>query len=87
MKKRTTVYEDRDRKQREYVEKHTAVCPHCGAKVLDHMTKCPSCGGELTPSGYQPLSEKKIKKIKLITFLIGMAIAVVVVYFLVFYRK
>ena len=51
------------------------------------MTKCPSCGGELTPSGYQPLSEKKIKKIKLITFLIGMAIAVVVVYFLVFYRK
>ncbi len=86
MGKKRTVYEDMEEKQRRYNEKHTVLCPHCGEGVLDHLTKCPHCGGELKPRGYQPMSEKKIKTIRLITFLIGMAVAIVVLYFLV-WRK
>lgn len=65
------------------LEKHTVLCPHCGQPVLDHMTQCPHCGGELTPAGYQPMDETKLKKIKTITFIVGMviAVAVLVLYF------
>ncbi len=76
--KKTTVYEDREEKQRQYAEKHTVCCPHCGEKVLDHMTQCPHCKGQLTPAGYTPLTDKQIKKIRLVTFSVGMVIAVAV---------
>ena len=84
-KKQTTVYEDREEKRRKYAEEHFVECPHCGDQVLDRMTKCPHCGGELKPKGYQPLTDKQIKKIKIISYLIGfpIAIAVLLVYFLV----
>lgn len=77
-KKHTTVYEDREEKRRKYYEEHVTLCPHCGAEVLDHMTQCPHCKKELTPKGYRPLSDKQIKKIKLITFSVGMVIAIAV---------
>lgn len=80
------VYEEQEEKRRKYAEEHTVECPHCGEHVLDHMTKCPHCGKPLEPVGYTPLSDKRIKRIKLITFLVGMAIAAVVVYFLVLRR-
>ena len=84
--KKTTVYEDQEEKRRLYAEKHSLPCPHCGESVLDHMTKCPHCGGALEPRGYTPLSDQKIKKIKIITFSVGMVIAIafLLVYFLVF---
>ena len=87
MKKNTTIYEDREEKRRKYAEKHFVKCPHCGEGVLDHMTKCPHCGGELTPRGYKPLTDKQIKKIKIVTFIVGMVIAAVVIYFVSFYGK
>lgn len=85
MKKKTTVYEDREERQRKYAEEHIVECPHCGEGVLDRVTKCPHCGGELKPIGYQPLSDKQLKKIKTITFCVGMVIAVafMLVYYLV----
>ena len=85
MKNRNTVYEDREEKQRKYAEEHFTQCPHCGEGVMDHMTKCPHCGGALEPKGYKPLTDKQIKKIKIVTYIVGMAIAVAVllVYFLV----
>ncbi len=76
--KRTTVYEDREEKRRKYYEEHMMLCPYCGAEVLDHMTECPRCKKELTPKGYKPLTDKQIKKIKLITFSVGMVIAITV---------
>ena len=85
--KKTTVYEDREEKQRKYVEKHTVLCPHCGAEVLDHMTECPQCKEKLTPKGYTPLTDKQIKKIKLITFSVGMVIAIVVLVLWYIYWK
>ena len=53
-------------------------CPHCGAEVLDHMTECPRCKKPLKPKGYTPLTDKQIKKIKIITFSVGMAVAIAV---------
>lgn len=83
--KKTTVYEDREEKKRKYAEEHTVECPYCGEGVLDHMTKCPHCGKALSPKGYQPLSDSKIKKIRIITYSVGMvlAIGVLLLYFLV----
>lgn len=85
MKKKTTVYEDMEEKQekrlakqREYQEKHTVFCPHCKKNVLDHMTKCPHCGEKLTPVGYTPMDEKKIRKIKIIGYIVGFAVLAVV---------
>lgn len=82
-KKQTNVYEDKQtkeekriRKEREYFEKHGVKCPHCGKDVLDHMTKCPSCGGNLQPKGYKPLSDKTILIIKIVGFVVGMAIVI-----------
>ena len=60
-------------------ERHTVLCPHCNQPVLDHMTKCPKCGGELTPKGYQPMDDKTIKKIKTIAFIVGLAVAAVLI--------
>lgn len=85
MKKNTTVYEDQEEKKRQYAEKHIVQCPHCGEGVLDRVTTCPHCGGELKPVGYQPLTDKQMKKIKTITYIVGsvIAVAVLLVYFLV----
>ena len=81
--KRTTVYEDREEKRRRYAEAHFVECPHCGEGVMDHMTKCPHCGGELKPKGYQPLTDKQIKKRKIIAYAIAVpvTIAILVLYF------
>ena len=85
MSKKTTVYEDREERRRKYEQEHMVQCPHCGKPVLDHMTKCSHCGGKLEPRGYTPLTDKQIKKIKRITFSVGMviAVAVLLLYFLV----
>ncbi len=88
MKKGNTVYEDkaekekkRLQKEQEYIAKHTVACPHCGKDVLDHMTKCPSCGKEIKPVGYQPMSAKKIGTIRLVAFIVFMAVAVLLIVF------
>lgn len=84
-KKNTTVYEDQEAKRQKYADEHFIECPHCGQDVLDHMRQCPHCGGKLTPKGYQPLTDKQIKKIKIIGYAIGLplAIGLVILYFLV----
>ena len=84
-KKNTTVFEDKEEKKRKYAEEHFTQCPHCGEGVMDHMTKCPHCGGALEPKGYKPLTDKQIKKIKIITYAIGIPIAIgfLLLYFLV----
>lgn len=81
-----TVYEDkadrqaaRKRKREARLQAHIVKCPHCGADALDHMTKCPKCGGALTPSGYTPMSEEKRKKIRIVTYTLGILVAVAVV--------
>ena len=87
MKKGNTVHEDaaekeaaRKKKQQERLNKHIVQCPHCGKDVLDHMTKCHHCGGELTPQGYyQPMSDKRRKTVKIISYSIGFAIAVAII--------
>lgn len=73
--------------KRSNLEKHTVACPHCGFPVLDHMTECPKCHGELKPSGYQPMNEKKIRKIRWITYSIGAVISVVIIILIILYRK
>lgn len=73
-----TVFEDEEERRKKYSEEHFTECPHCGEPVLDTMKKCPHCGGELKPKGYQPLTDKQIFKIKLVTFSVGMVIAVVI---------
>lgn len=78
MKKKTTVYEDAYRKEQEYRKKHTVTCPHCGKEILDHMTECPHCKEKVSPKRYQPLSDEKIKKIRIITYPVVIIIAVVV---------
>ena len=82
MKKGNTVYEDREEKKRRELEKHTRTCPHCGGSVLDHMTECPHCKGKLSFSRYQPLSDEKIKKIRIITYSIGAIVAVGIILYL-----
>ncbi|MBO5045281.1 MAG: hypothetical protein J6C93_00245 [Clostridia bacterium] len=73
----------RKQKQEERMRRHVVTCPHCGKDVLDHMTECPFCKGELTPVGYKPVDERLIKKIRLICFLVGAAVFIgVVVYVL-----
>lgn len=66
-------------KQKERIERHVVVCPHCGKNVLDHMTECPHCKGALQPAGYRPVDPAKYKKIKLICTVVGIAVAVAVV--------
>lgn len=92
--KRNTVYEDRaekeeKRRQRhmEQREKHTVICPHCGKNALDHMTECPHCKGKLTPTGYVPMSEEKMKKVKRIVTVVSVVLTVVIAVMLYFFRK
>ncbi len=76
--KRTTVYEDEYRREQEYRKKHTVTCPHCGKEILDHMTECPHCKGKVDTKRYQPLSDSKIKKIRIVTYTVGIAVALVI---------
>ena len=87
MRKKTTVYEDEERKReariqkrKAQIEKHLVTCPHCGERVLDHLTKCPKCGGVLTPRGYTPMDPKKERLFKTIGWVVGIlgVIAVIV---------
>lgn len=72
--------EDRRIAKREArMEKHTVICPHCGKNALDHMTECPHCKGKLTPRGYQPMEEGRLKKIRTVLFLVGLAVAIGVI--------
>ncbi len=86
MKKGNTVYEDREEKRQAQREKHTLACPHCGKPVLDHMTQCPHCKGELKPAGYQPLSDKKLRKIRIVTYTIGAIVSVVIIALILIYK-
>lgn len=79
MKKGNTVYEDRELKKQRDLERHTVVCPHCGRPVLDHMTECPYCKEELPKTGYRPLSDEKLKKIRIVTYTIGGVVAVALI--------
>lgn len=94
MKKRELSPEERAEKeeelrakQRARLQKHVVICPHCGGEALDHMTKCPCCGGELQPAGYRPLKESTRKKIRIVTYTIGAAVAIAIVVMLVFLKK
>ena len=49
------------------------VCPKCGAAV-GNVSMCPHCGYR----GYMPMSEKKIKRTRLILYPIVLVIAVLV---------
>lgn len=86
MKKGNTVYEDRELKRQRDIERHSLACPHCSKPVLDHMTECPHCKGKLTPVGYQPLSDEKIKKIRIVTYTIGAIVAIAVIVLVIFLR-
>lgn len=81
--KKTTVYEDKQKK----LEEHTRACPKCGYPVLDTMTQCPNCKEKLTPTGYQPLSDEKIKKIRYVTYTIGAIISIVLIVLIIVFRK
>ncbi len=83
MKKKTTIEEDR----RARAEKHVLSCPNCGSPVLDHMTQCPKCKAKLTPKGYQPMSDEKIKKIRYITYTIGAVISIAIIVLIIVFRK
>ncbi len=94
MGKKNTVYEDeaekqekRRQKQQARMERHLVVCPHCGEKVLDHMTKCPKCGGVLVPRGYRPMDEKTAKRLKTIGWAVSIAVAAVIVILIFVYGK
>ncbi len=87
MKKKNTVYEDRDEKRAERLNRHMVACPYCGTPVLDHMTQCPHCKKELKPVGYQPLSDQKLKKIRIVTYSIGAVVTVVIIVLLFVLRK
>ena len=86
MKKKNTVYEDREERRQRDLARHTTICPHCSRPVLDHMTECPHCKGKLEPAGYQPLTDAKIKKIRIITYTIGAIVAIGVIVYLIFFR-
>ena len=73
--KRTRKERSAERRERNMM-RHLTNCPHCGQEVLDHMTKCPQCGGELTPKGYRPPDEKKLKIAKTVCYTIGFAVAI-----------
>lgn len=80
---KNNVYEDRQAKEerrrekrKAKLEKHVVVCPHCGKNVLDHMDKCPYCEGELTPKGYRPMNEKVMRRVKIISSAVLIAVAV-----------
>ena len=86
MKQQKPAPEERARKEearrareRERLQKHIVVCPHCGGDALDHMTQCPYCGGELTPRGYRPMNENTARKLKTVGTVIGFAVAAIVV--------
>ena len=86
MKQQKPAPEERARKEearrareRERLQKHIVVCPHCGGDALDHMTQCPQCGGELQPAGYKPMKDGTRKKIRIITYSIGAAVAAAIV--------
>ncbi len=86
MKKGNTVYEDRENRRRRELEQHTLACPHCGKPVLDHMTQCPHCKGKLEPAGYQPLSDARIKKIRIVTYSIGAVVTVAIILLIIFLK-
>lgn len=67
--------EERKAKQRARMQKHIVICPHCGKEVLDHMTECPFCKGELKPAGYRPPDENKMKKVRRISLIVGIVVA------------
>ncbi len=81
--KKTTIYEDKKAK----IEQRTHACPHCGYPVLDHMTECPRCKKKITPTGYVPMSDEKIKKIRWITYSIGAVISIVIIVLIIVFRK
>lgn len=68
----------REQKRRARAARHIIVCPHCGQDVLDHMTECPHCKGKLVPQGYRPVDAGKYKKIKLISTIVGIAVAIAI---------
>ena len=61
------------------LEKHKVPCPHCGRDVLDHMTECPFCHGALTPGGRAPLDPARLKRLKRVLNIVGFALAIAVV--------
>lgn len=67
-----------EEKRQMRMQRHIRNCPKCGQEVLDSMTKCPACGETLRFS-YEPISDKTMKKIKTITFVVGMVVAVGVI--------
>ena len=83
--KRTRQEKSAERRERK-LTRHLTNCPSCGHEVLDHMTKCPQCGGELTPKGYRPLDEKKLKIAKIVCYSVGFAVAAGLVIWLLFFR-
>lgn len=75
-RERRTVYEDREIKRRQGLERHTVLCPHCSKPVLDHLTECPHCKGKLTPAGYRPPDPKTMKIVKIVTYTAGTLVAI-----------
>ncbi len=84
--KKTTVYEDRAEKRERDRKRHTVACPHCGKPVLDHMEECPYCKGKLEPTVYTPLSDARIRKIRIVTYTVGGLIAAGIIVYLLFFR-
>ena len=53
-------------------ERNTVPCPICGKRLTAGTKKCPKCGY----SGYVPMTETQIAKVRLILFPIVLIIAV-----------
>jgi uncharacterized membrane protein YvbJ len=56
-------------------EKHIVKCPHCGKDMLDHMSECPSCHEKIEHK-YSPMDEVRLKRVKMITNVVGAIIAI-----------
>ena len=71
-----------EKKRSASLQKHIVLCPHCGKEALDHMTKCPSCGGELSPRGYDPRNDEKLRPVRRVLMIMFGVLAAAVVFWL-----
>ena len=83
--KRSRQEKSAERRERN-ITRHLTNCPHCGQEVLDHMTQCPHCKGELTPKGYRPPDEKKLKIAKIVGYTVGFAVAIGIAIWIIFFK-
>ena len=83
--KKTREQRSAERREKN-MRRHLTICPHCGQEVLDHMTQCPLCKGELVPKGYRALDPKTLKIVKIVFYTVGIAAAIGLAVWLIFFK-